>query len=109
MNFRRPTIHVVLALLLLFTQQLGISHAISHLAQAAGAESARTDSEKQLPDEFQCAKCLAFATVGSALNGTAPIAFADAAIVHVRDVVPARVHLRPPFPAFHSRAPPVVS
>jgi hypothetical protein len=60
---------IFLALLLLFTQQMGFAHAISHLSDL----SSSSVKVKQVPLEQACDHCLAFAQVGSALtNDTGP-------------------------------------
>lgn len=104
MKLRRTLAYIAFTFLLL-SQQLGISHAISHIssdATPAGFE------KKQLPAEMQCAQCVLFAALGSGLNGpppsvTFPPALTDTAIA------PLFFQLLPPaFRAFDSRAPPVL-
>ncbi|WP_295748465.1 hypothetical protein [Undibacterium sp.] len=58
---------IFLALLLLFTQQMGFAHAISHLSDL----SSNSVKVKQVPLEQACDHCLAFAQVGSALTSDA--------------------------------------
>jgi hypothetical protein len=53
-----------MALLLLFTQQMGFAHAISHLSDL----NSGSVQVKQIPLEQACDHCLAFAQVGSALG-----------------------------------------
>lgn len=118
MKDRRTALHVVLMLLLLFSQQTGMSHAVTHFLHSA-AYSADSPSgsaitagiatrhESTLPGDMQCIKCLAFASIGSGLVDAAPPRFADpeSGRHHVEGAVAARL----PFliRAFDSRAPPV--
>jgi hypothetical protein len=102
--FHRTFIHIALAFLLLLSQQLGISHAITHLSTGADAGSLQ---KKQLPVEKQCAQCLAFAAVDSGLASSSP--------AFIRPAGPedgyAGMLFTGPLPAailaFESRAPPV--
>ena len=94
----------MLSLLLLMTQQLGLAHGVSHGSDTGyGAPHG-----KQLPVDQNCAKCLAFAPVGSAPISQFSLSFADAAgdagfftslcrIATLRTVCP-----------FLSRAPPLI-
>lgn len=105
---RRPLVSLFLVFflpfLLLFTQQIGYAHAISHLS---GTNSSTTKSS-QLPVEQACEHCLAFAQLGSALR-TDPIFFAvtpiAAEIPHTRST---QVHFLRTICAFQSRAPPFI-
>ena len=101
MKIRHVFAYVAFACLL-FSQQLGIVHAVSHLSQGTGSVL-----EKQLPAELQCEQCLAYAAFGSALTGSpppAPAFFAQRAVVaeplHLTSLP---VEARP----FDSRAPPI--
>jgi hypothetical protein len=96
--------HLAFALFLLLSQQLGIAHAISHFSSD---RVSRGPHEKPLPAEMQCSQCLAFAAIGSALNGASAT---FAAVVQacwlpiappVDRLLPSALH------AYHSRAPPV--
>lgn len=105
MNLRRVFAHVVLAFLLL-SQQLGITHAISHISSVT---SSGRSTDKELPAELQCVQCLAFAAIGSGLPG-APLQLnlLDAAAGTITFVL-----LFKPLPsalrAFDSRAPPLLA
>ncbi len=60
---------IAFAFLLLLSQQLGISHAITHLSADASSGSTQ---KKQLPAERQCEQCLSFAALDSGLTGSSP-------------------------------------
>jgi hypothetical protein len=101
----RRLLPVLLALLLLGSQQMGFAHAVSHLSD----NSRHTQQNKQLPIEQVCDQCLAFAQIGSALTNLALLVLADAAPVsvplpHVSPVLLPRAPC-----VFHSRAPPVLA
>ena len=87
---------------LLFSQQLGMVHAISHISQDAGSVQ-----ETPLPAELQCEQCLVYAAFGSALAGSlapAPDFFAQYAFAaEPLHITPLPSEARP----FDSRAPPV--
>jgi hypothetical protein len=68
-KIRRVFAHIAFAFLLLISQQLGMTHAISHISSEIGAGASQ---KKQLPAELQCEQCLAFASLGSALTGDPP-------------------------------------
>ncbi|RZI44194.1 hypothetical protein EGT07_01835 [Herbaspirillum sp. HC18] len=104
MKARQVLAYLALACLLL-TQQLGMVHAITHIARDAPARSL---DEKQLPAEMQCAQCLAFAAIGTGLTGSPPSAvFFTASTETFNAVLPVK-----PLPAapraFDSRAPPIL-
>lgn len=78
---RRSIAYALLSLLLVLSQQMGISHALSHwpdrgqaertlqLEQAgAQGQSQEQRRAKSLSLEQSCAQCLAFAQIGSALD-----------------------------------------
>jgi hypothetical protein len=93
---------IFLALLLLFTQQMGFAHAISHLSDL----SSNSVKVKQVPLEKACDHCLAFAQVGSALSSdagpyTPPPLAAEVALSRVRQDYCSRTVC-----VFQSRAPP---
>lgn len=96
----------MLALLLLLSQQLGISHALTHVSLP---DAPRTSQEEQLPGEMQCEECLAFASIGSALAIPPLSWFTDLASVLDRIAVPVTCHLPCLVRAFDSRAPPSIS
>ncbi len=73
---RRPIVYVLLSLLLLVSQQMGITHALSHWtvqrgaatvvhAQRAAAEAA---PGKSVALDQSCEQCLAFAQIGTAVD-----------------------------------------
>ncbi|MES2538955.1 MAG: hypothetical protein V4632_24120 [Pseudomonadota bacterium] len=102
MRSRQPIVHVLLALLLLFSQQVVLAHAFSHLAET----TQRTTDNKQLPAEKTCDHYLAHAQVGAGLTSQCTLQLGMAG----HDTVFAR---QPPvlltatsFTAFQSRAPP---
>lgn len=93
-----------MALLLLFTQQMGFAHAISHLSDL-GSSSVKV---KQIPLEQACDHCLAFAQIGSALsNDAGPFKAApqDAEVALARAT---QDHCARTVCVFQSRAPPAV-
>jgi hypothetical protein len=102
---RRFLAHVTFAFFLLLAQQLGAAHAISHFSSDT---SSSRSHEKQLPVEMQCAQCLAFAAVGSALNGPPPAFCATLQLSEMPFTAPFVRHLPFLIRAFNSRAPPVV-
>lgn len=70
---RRPIIHVFLALLLLFTQQLGATHVYSHWIDVAQAKTALTGAEqaehrKRLAVHKVCAECVSVAQMAAAVT-----------------------------------------
>lgn len=81
---RRHIVHAFLALLLLLTQQLGVTHVYSHFG---GAEQLSVQQIAQLSDEDQaehrkriavhkvCAECMTVAQMGAAVT-SAPLTLA---------------------------------
>jgi hypothetical protein len=101
----RQILSVLLALLLLLTQQMGYAHTVSHLSGSGHL----SQQNKHLPIEQACEQCLAFAQIGSALTSHLFQIFADAAptplpLPHVTPILIARTIC-----VFHSRAPPVLT
>lgn len=92
----------LLALLLLFSQQMVLTHSVSHLSQApvAGAHT------KSLPLDQTCETCLAYAQVGSGMPSQFALRLADAVpeIGFVSSFIAFRSVVR--FTAFRTRAPP---
>lgn len=81
---RRSAVHVLLALLLLLTQQIGATHVYSHwiVAGADAAQAERADgrnADRQLAAHDSCAQCLSLAqiavAIGSPLLSVAASAF----------------------------------
>ncbi|MBI3371544.1 MAG: hypothetical protein HY017_07280 [Betaproteobacteria bacterium] len=102
----RAVRHLLIALALLFTQQAGQLHALSHLkhnlnALARGGESAP-------PVDHKADRCIAFHAFDSALPVLAFAVEPPRAATQVLAGV-ARFSLRPPRIVFDSRAPPALS
>jgi hypothetical protein len=101
----RPILAYVVLAFLLFTQQLGITHAISHLSSDTTSSSSQ---KKLLPGETQCAQCLAFAALDSGLTGSLPtisvFAVPDDTTIAFVTGNPLPSDFRP----FNPRAPPVL-
>lgn len=102
----RTFAHIAFAFLLLLSQQLGISHAITHLSADASSGSTQ---KKQLPAERQCEQCLSYAALDSGLTSSSP-AFQRPAdpidtCVEVMFTTPRPAIIR----AFEPRAPPFLS
>jgi hypothetical protein len=100
---RQTAIHIVLALLLLLTQQMGVAHAVLHLSSDSVHDTA---NDKKIPAEAHCEQCLAYASIGSALTGDLFQNFIAAAANPVSVPVLTQRILPSPLCAFHSRAPP---
>ncbi|MFT3905369.1 MAG: hypothetical protein QM718_03590 [Steroidobacteraceae bacterium] len=64
----RVRLHWLLALLLVFTQQLGVAHLTAHAAQRLSG-----GDDTGLVSDTLCAKCAVFSSMGSALISVAPI------------------------------------
>jgi hypothetical protein len=75
-KIRRDLVHLLLALLLVLSQQMGISHAVSHLSAVRHvAEQAQLLSQDAdgsaspgLALDQNCSQCLAFAQIASAID-----------------------------------------
>ncbi|WP_019142360.1 hypothetical protein [Noviherbaspirillum massiliense] len=106
MKLRQTTIHLVLALFLLLSQQLGMTHAVSHLSTDIASSTA---PGKQLPGELHCDQCTAFASIGAALTGSPPSWRADPVIREMAIASPTARRLPSTIRAFDSRAPPVLA
>lgn len=81
---RRPIIHVFLAFLLLFTQQIGVAHVYSHwvgVSQSGAEFSSEEQAEhrKRLAVHKVCAECVTVAQVAAALTSP-PVTVAVVAI-----------------------------
>jgi hypothetical protein len=101
----RPILVKLLFAFLLLSQQLGITHAISHL----GAETASSSYKKQLPTETQCLQCLAYASIGSGLPSSPSLLSALATPPDIFFSAGAEKPLPSAPRAFNPRAPPVLS
>jgi hypothetical protein len=68
----RNIVHALLALLLVFSQQMGISHVVSHVSaqRHAGPQQLAPDLSvsKVLALDQLCEQCVAFAQIASALD-----------------------------------------
>ena len=120
MNIRRNLCHVLLSLLLVFSQQMGFSHALSHAAAAAGSAQLAARASDQAADDtggitklgldHSCAQCLAFAQIGSAADTrfySFPLADNDASVAIA--YAAAALDCQRIVCGFLSRAPPVLS
>ncbi|MYN15812.1 hypothetical protein GTP81_03505 [Rugamonas sp. FT107W] len=114
MNIRRNFFYVLLSLLLVFSQQMGYSHALSHASAATGVVQAAQQDEDasritKLGLDHNCAQCLAFAQIASAADThfySFPLA-AGTSVAVVRTPVP--LDCQRTVCGFRSRAPPVLS
>lgn len=103
MKYRTVVLHALLSLLLLFSQQLAAAHVVTHLAHAEQPGTSRGD---QLPGDMQCATCLAFAAIGSALPGASCFAAAGMDAVREPATTPDAGRADAILLAFDARAPP---
>lgn len=105
-NIRQTILHVLLALLLLLSQQMGAAHAVSHLAP----DNYQGKSQDQrLPNEKPCDQCVAFAHIGSALTNPPLVFFTEPAANAAPIATPYAAHARGIALAFRSRAPPAIA
>jgi hypothetical protein len=108
---RRAVIHVVLSLLLLLSQQMAISHVMSHWTDGRGttAQLSPDGSRKvaePLASDKHCQQCLAFAQIASAV-GNPPQTLAAIGGADGCTLAPAVAPLcRQAIAAFRARAPP---
>ena len=102
---RQRAIPILLAFLLLLSQQLGVAHAVSHLSPDIASI---TSHDKHLPSERQCAQCLAFAAIGPALPNPPLLLFVDLPASRVAVDAPIEKFRHHTIRAFDSRAPPVL-
>ena len=110
----RRLIHLMLALMLLVSQQMALSHAMAHWANArdvasSAEQGADTRFVKSLGQDQTCDKCLAFAqiasAVGSACGNASVIDAASVAVApHICGADLARCDV-----VYQSRAPPAVA
>ncbi|MDO8178191.1 MAG: hypothetical protein Q7U12_16845 [Undibacterium sp.] len=102
---RRPLVSLFLVFLLLFMQQVGYAHAISHLSNANFSNV----KNSHLPAELACEQCIAFAQVGSAVR-TDPITLAVTPVaVDIPLSRSTQFHFLKTVCVFHSRAPPIIA
>jgi hypothetical protein len=102
MTTRHILLRLLLALTLLFSQQVAMAHAMSHLSG-----SHLDASGKQVPADDYCGDCLSAAQLGSAANNTAAPMPADAGPVIAPSLHVAHAFLAGTACAFQSRAPPL--
>jgi hypothetical protein len=103
MHVRRAVMHLLLALFLLFSQQTGFAHAVTHL----GSNPASQD--KQLPHGKLCDQCVQGAQLGTALLDTSPdLGWTTSSATHA-PAVPVKVYLPCFVRPFSSRAPPALA
>jgi hypothetical protein len=110
---RRRLVHVMLALMLLVSQHMALSHAMAHWANARETASSEQSAEsrvaKSLSQDQTCDKCLAFAQIASAVGSSSGNAIAID--VESISVAPQACHanLARCDLAYQSRAPPAVA
>ena len=113
-----PVVHVLLALLLLVSQQMAFAHAMSHWTGKMGAATAAaaavagfeagSDLSSSVAQDGSCSQCLAFAEMGAAIGST-PRQFVPLDPQAERDGPFATVQAaRRTVCVFHSRAPPSI-
>jgi hypothetical protein len=109
---RQGFLRILLSLLLLATQQMGLSHALSHLGMAQPPAVLQQDGDddgraKSLALDAGCQQCLAFAQLAGPLAST-PFAFALPALSDAHFIL-AAADGQPRHSAcpFQSRAPPL--
>lgn len=113
---RLPIVHVLLALLLLLTQQIGVTHAYAHWS---GAEQQNAQLIGQLSDEDQaehrkrvavhkvCAECVSVAQMGAAITSS-PLTLAISTLSTGPVTIPATLAAcERTTCVFESRAPPL--
>ncbi len=114
MNLKRHIAYALLSLLLVLSQQLGITHAISHLSDVSQGSQQRLERDagagfstsKNLALDQNCDQCLAFAHIAHALDTpsyTFPVADHAAPVVLVAATP---VACQRTTCVFQSRAPP---
>ncbi|MES3020185.1 MAG: hypothetical protein V4857_01240 [Pseudomonadota bacterium] len=113
---RRSVIRVLLSLLLLLSQQMAASHALSHYSGKLGntpASSAQQADERDLSSSFaqdpSCDECLAFAQLSGALGSNTRNAVAEANASCRVEHRSNRAAVERTTCHFHSRAPPVLA
>jgi hypothetical protein len=104
---RRIAIRIMLSLLLLLSQQMALSHAMSHWAGTAHSEDSRLSAA--VAQDQSCDQCLSFAQLAGAV-GTDPCRFAP--LVGTETAL-AGTAISPFVPdsraPFEARAPPVIA
>ncbi|MGZ3182517.1 MAG: hypothetical protein ACXU8N_08760 [Telluria sp.] len=106
---RRLVYRIVLSLLLLASQQMAFTHALTHLAGRAQLEASRGKAVNPFAQDQSCEQCLAFAQIAGAPGNETrfflPPAERAAAALQPCTAAASR---RPALP-FHSRAPPALA
>ena len=112
---RRRSVHVLLSLLLLVSQQMAFAHAMSHWTGQLGTSHAAaalvqadedSDLSSAVAQDRSCFQCLAFAQMASAIGST-PRQFAPLDLQAERVIALATTERAPrTVCVFHSRAPP---
>ena len=112
---RRRSVHVLLSLLLLVSQQMAFAHAMSHWTGKLGTSHAvaalvELEDDKNLSSavaqDRSCFQCLAFAQMASAIGST-PRKYTPLDLQAERIIALATTELAPrTVCVFHSRAPP---
>lgn len=109
---RKLAIRFMLSLLLLLSQQMVVSHAMSHWAGAAHVQQAGEEDSRlsaAVAQDQSCDQCLALAQLAGAV-GSEPFRFVPAAGDNIGILAP--LHGGPflaVHPYFRSRAPPALS
>ena len=110
---RRALNHLLLAIVLLISQQMAIGHVIAHWSARASAATAhaRVDTadgfSKSVAQDQACEQCLAFAQIATAVaQETRTFVAPSQGTWAIAARSPHTVHARAPC-AFRSRAPPV--
>ena len=114
---RRPIVNVLLSLLLVLTQQMAFTHAVSHwsanriadVVQAAAQADDDSGTVKAQSFDQSCEQCLAFAQIGTPIDSSLysfPLARDTASAVAVKLAV---ALCQRTVCVFHSRAPPVLA
>ena len=116
-NIRRPIVTVLLSLLLVLTQQMAFTHALSHWTANRSADvvqlTAQPDDDsgvsKAQSFDQSCEQCLAFAQIGTPIEVSIysfPVAREPVSITALK---PAAALCPRAVCVFHSRAPPVLA
>ena len=117
-NVRRPIVFVLLSLLLVLTQQMGFTHALSHWSAQRTSETAQLtahlndddgDGPKSQSFDQSCEQCLAFAQIGTPLDVhvySFPVTSNDVSAVTADQAL---VMCQRTVCVFRSRAPPVLA
>jgi hypothetical protein len=106
MFFARPSLRILLALVLVFSQQQGVLHLLGHdLARLKVDQRGDTTD----PQELLCAKCLTIAHLDHAMAGGPPALSLPKAPPHSIDIAIDRGIATVTVAVYRSRAPPLLS